>query len=69
MICQEKKKCFKVCAQCHEKYCVACFNKIHTNSLNPCPYCRYDFIEHGSHNFEDKLKHIEGGDCRPLYHF
>jgi len=70
MICQEKKKCFRDCSQCNEKYCIECYNKIHKNHFNPCPYCRYEFINHFKNNYDDILKSLEGGqiECYNDFH-
>ena len=45
-ICQEKKKCFRVCHRCNDKYCVDCFYSLHDDAMKPCPYCRYSFGDH-----------------------
>ena len=45
-ICQQKKKRFRVCYRCNDKYCVECFHKLHDTSMKSCPYCRYSFREH-----------------------
>ena len=45
-ICNHKKKCFRKCFQCQEKYCVDCFNHYHIMRMKRCPYCRYEFPNH-----------------------
>jgi hypothetical protein len=45
-ICQQKKKCFRVCHRCNDKYCVECFHNLHSETMKPCPYCRYSFKDH-----------------------
>ena len=55
-ICQNKKKCFRSCFQCNDKYCIECYNNIHKTSMKCCPYCRYSFKEH----IENSLKKKRG---------
>ena len=45
-ICQLKKKCFKSCYRCCDKYCSDCFYKFNYKQIKDCPYCRYSFHEH-----------------------
>jgi len=45
-ICNLKKKCFRKCFQCNEKYCIDCFNNYHDLRMKSCPYCRYKFCDH-----------------------
>jgi len=45
-ICLMKKKCFKSCFRCHDKYCSDCFNKFNDTRIKDCPYCRYSFHDH-----------------------
>jgi len=40
-ICQLKKKCFKSCFRCCDKYCSDCFYKFNDKQIKDCPYCRY----------------------------
>ena len=54
-ICQEKKKCFRVCHRCNDKYCVDCFYSLHDDAMKPCPYCRYSFGDHIDAKFKQKV--------------
>ena len=54
-ICQRKKKCFRVCYRCKERYCADCFYNLHDTSMKPCPYCRYSFSEHIRDMFQKML--------------
>jgi hypothetical protein len=45
-ICNNKKKCFKVCGRCDHKHCSECFKSNNNNYIKPCPFCRYTFVEH-----------------------
>ena len=55
-ICNLKKKCFRVCGKCDNKYCIECFNKINDKYLSSCPYCRYSFTGHYQNNIETMIR-------------
>ena len=48
-ICNNKKKCVRQCVKCKNKLCFECF-KIITKTVNSCPYCRYNMVEHSKTN-------------------
>lgn len=65
-ICQEKRKCFRVCHRCKDRYCVECFHNLHDKSMKPCPYCRYSFIEHIRGMFKEMIPNSHFIDTVPV---
>lgn len=51
-ICQLRKKCYRSCSRCNDKYCVECYSNIHEKTMKACPYCRYNFTEHIYNNLD-----------------
>ena len=54
-ICQHKKKHFRVCHRCKDKYCIDCYHNLHNKYMKPCPYCRYSFQEHIEANLKEMI--------------
>ena len=49
-ICNNKKKCFRECTKCKNKFCVECFKNHNKDYVNSCPYCRNNIDEHSKMN-------------------